>query len=131
LFSSIPSGYTKEIARKSVSVVWLLGILLMCFVKYFQNFYENRCNSDAPVFFQDAGCMSFLHGVDSDTSDATFGFYILLALKMLQRKKKRVQLIKPKHDVISAHCTHGGRRLNIETKCKFTFATSFKLSALK
>ena len=82
-------------------------------------------------FFQDAGCMSFLHGVDSDTSDAAFGFYFLLALKMLERKRKRAQLIKPKHDVISAHCTHGGRRLNIVTKCKFTFATCFKLSALK
>ena len=29
MFSSIPSDYTKEIARKSVSVVWLLGILLV------------------------------------------------------------------------------------------------------
>jgi len=31
------------------------------------------------------------------------GFYFLLALKMWERKRKRVQLIKPKHDVISAH----------------------------
>jgi len=51
--------------------------------------------------------MSFLHGVDSDTSDATFGFYFLLALKMLE-----------KHNVISAHCTHGGRRLNIVMSLK-------------
>jgi len=53
---------------------------------------------------------------------------------MLESKRKRVQLIKPKHDNISAHTvTPIGLReeVNIVTKCKFTFATSFKLSALK
>ena len=31
----------------------------MCFVKYFQNFYENLFNTNAPGFFQDAGCIHF------------------------------------------------------------------------
>ena len=58
----------------------------MCFVKYFQNFYENRRNSNATVFFNDAGCIHFcnLHGVDA--SDARW-FQLPTSMKMLGKKK--------------------------------------------
>jgi len=49
---------------------------------------------------------------------------------MLESKRKLVQLIKRKHDVISAH-TIRLKDVNIVTKCKFSFSTSLKLSALK
>jgi len=78
-----------------------------------------------PQFFSGCRLHSFLHGVDA--SDAR----LVYAGK---QKRKRVQLIKPKHNVISAHRPTVRlyiEDLNIVTKCKFTFATSFKLSALK
>jgi len=57
----------------------------MCFVKYFQNLYENRCNSNAPVFFR----MQFAFiSAWSGRLWCTFGFYFPLALKMLESKKE-------------------------------------------
>jgi len=67
----------------------------MLFVKYFQNFYKNRCNSNAPVFFQDAGC---IHLCMEWTP--LMHVWLLLPTSTLNRKswkakRKRVQLIKP------------------------------------
>ena len=64
----------------------------MCFVKYFQNFYENRCNSNAP-FFPVCRLHSFLHGVD--TSDARLVSISYYTENVGKQKRKRVQLIKP------------------------------------
>jgi len=83
-----------------------------------------------PQFFPGCRLHSFLHGVDASDARLISTSKFLLALKMLERKRKRVQLVKPKHDVISAHNARL-EDVNIVTKCKFTFATSFKLSALK
>ena len=41
-----------------------------------------------------------------------------------------MQFVKPKHNVISAH-TVRLEDVDIVTKCKFTFAISFKLSVIK
>ena len=104
----------------------------MCFVKYFENFYENRCNSNAPVFSRMQVAFYFCM---EWTPLVHVWFLLPTSIENVgKQKRKRVQLIKPKHDDISAHTvTPIGLReeVNIVTKCKFTFATSFKLSALK
>jgi len=81
----------------------------MCFVKYFQNFYENRCNYNAPVFFHDAGC---IHLCMEWTPLMHVWFLLPTSIERWKAKRKRAQLIKPKHDVISAHTTPGRKYRN-------------------
>ena len=86
-----------------------------------------------PRFFPGCRLHSFLHGVDT----LMHVYTSKLALKMMKRKRKRVQLIKPKHDVISAHslyCTPRWRKYRNTTQvylCNIFQAFSFKMNSQK
>ena len=86
-----PKTKTQTFPPKIVIIIWnclRVNTYLhwnMCFVKYFQNFYENRCNSNVSVFSRMQ--VAFIYAW-SGRLWCTFGFYFILALKMLENKKK-------------------------------------------
>jgi len=65
----------------------------MCFVKYFENFYENRCNSNAPVFSRMQVAFYFCM---EWTPLVHVWFLLPTSIENVgKQKRKRVQLIKP------------------------------------
>ena len=82
----------------------------MCFVKYLQNFYENRCNSNAPVFFQNARCIHFCM---EWTPLMHIWFLLTTSIENVGKQKENVYYCvihaTKKHDVISAHILYSER----------------------
>jgi len=90
---SIPQKQRRRHSPPKIVIIMYLH-WNMCFVKYFQNCNENRCNSNAPVFSQYAGCIHLCMEWSGHLW-CTFGFYYLLHWKCWKAKTKRVQLTKP------------------------------------